>query len=128
MDAGDGEVERNLLVRLERQVGQIERIAIDPVPVLLVSRQALGEDGDAFVSEQSLVALEGLAAGGMFGRVARDLVRDGIEREGLLRLEQHQHEVGDALEPVELGGGRGGRGGGGHRHEPKTSAATPVTC
>ena len=38
MDAGDGEVERNLLVGLERQVGQVERLAVDPVPVLLVAR------------------------------------------------------------------------------------------
>ena len=39
VNAGDGEVERDLLVGLERQVGQIERIAVDPVPVLLVARQ-----------------------------------------------------------------------------------------
>ena len=47
--------------------------------------------------------------------IPRDLVRDGVERQGLLRLEQHEDEIGDALEPVQLGGGRGR---GGHLTEP----------
>ena len=62
-------------------------------------------DGDALVAQEPLVPLEGLAAGRVLGRVARDLVRDGVEGEGLLGVEQDQHEVGDALEPVELRGG-----------------------
>ena len=38
VDAGDGEVQRDLLVRLECEVGQVELVAVDPVPVLLVAR------------------------------------------------------------------------------------------
>ena len=41
MDAGDGEMERDLLVGFESQVGQIERLAVDPVAVLLVAGQPL---------------------------------------------------------------------------------------
>ena len=117
MDAGDGEVERDLLVRLEVQVGQVERLAIDAISVLLVAGQALREHRDALVTEQALVPLEGLAASGVLGGVPRDLVRDGVERQRLRRIEQHEHEVGDALEPVELGGSL-------HRSEP-TAAAAP---
>ena len=85
VDAGDGEVERDLLVGFEVEVGQVERLAIDLVPVLLVARQPLGEDRDALVAQQPLVPLEGLAAGRVLGRVARDLVRDGVERQRLAR-------------------------------------------
>ena len=115
MDAGDGEVERNLLVRFEVEVGQVERLAVDLVPVLLVTRQALREHRDALVAQQALVPLEGLAAGGVLGGIAGDLVRDGVEGQRLARVEQHQHEIGDALQPVELRGGL-------HRPEPTASA------
>ena len=104
VDAGDGKVERDLLVRFEFEVGQVEGIALDQIPVLLVAGQPLGAHGDALVAQEPLVALEGLAASGVLHRVARDLVRDGVEGEGLLGLEQHQDEVGDALEPIELRG------------------------
>ena len=110
VDAGDGEVQRDLLVRLEGEVGQVELVAVDPVPVLLVAGQALGEDGDALVPEEPLVPFEGLTPGRVLGGVPRDLVRDGIERQGLLRLEQDQDEVGDALEPVQLRAGAGWAG------------------
>ncbi len=117
VDAGDGEVERDLLVGFEIEVGQVERLALDPVPVLLGARQPFGEDGDALVTQQPLVPLEGLAACRVLGRVARDVVRDGVERQRLLRLEQDEDEVGDALEPIELRGGL-------HRPEP-TAAGAP---
>ncbi len=116
VDAGDGKVERDLLVRFEVEVGQVERIAIDQVPVLLVAGKAFGPHRDALVAQEPLVALEGLAAGRVLHRVTRDLVRDGVEREGLLGLEQHQDEVGDALEPIELRGGL-------HRAEPTAVTA-----
>ena len=115
MDAGDGEVERNLLVRFEVEIGQIEGIAVDLVPVLLVARQALREDRDPLVAQQALVPLEGLAPGGVLGRIPGDLVRDGVEGQRLARVEQHQHEIGDALQPIELRGGV-------HRPEPTASA------
>ncbi len=54
MDAGDGEVERDLLVGLECEVGQVELVTVDPVPVLLVAGQTLGEDGDALVPRSRL--------------------------------------------------------------------------
>ena len=38
--AGNGQVESNLLVGLERQVRQVERVAVDQVPVLLLAGQA----------------------------------------------------------------------------------------
>ena len=115
VDAGDGEVQRDLLVGFEIQVGQVERVTVDQVPVLLVARQALGEHRDALVAQQALVPLEGLAAGGVLIGVAGDLVRDGVERQRLARVEQHQDQVGDALQPIELRGGL-------HGAEPTASA------
>ena len=117
MDAGDGEVERDLLVGLEVEVGQVERVAVDLVAVLLVAGQPLRQDRDALVAQQSLVPLERLAAGRVLHRVARDLVRDGVERQRLGGVEEHEHQIRDAFEPVELRGGL-------HRPEP-TAAATP---
>ena len=115
MDAGDGEVERDLLVGFEIEVGQVERLAVDLVPVLLVPGQPLREDGDALVAQQPLVPLEGLAAGGVLGGIAGDLVRDGVEGQRLAGVEQHEHQIGDALQPIELRGGL-------HRPEPTASA------
>ena len=85
VDAGDGEVERDLLVGLEIQVGQVERVAVDAVPVLLVARQPLGQHRDALVAQQSLVPLEGLTTGRVLGGVAGNLVRDRVERHRLAR-------------------------------------------
>ena len=116
VDAGDGKVERDLLVRFEFEVGQVEGVAVDQVPVLLVAGQPFGAHRDALVAQEPLVALEGLAAGRVLRRVARDLVRDGVEGEGLFGLEQHQDEVRDALEPIELRGRL-------HRAEPTAVAA-----
>ncbi len=116
MDAGDGEVERDLLVGLEVQVWQVERVAVDAVSVLFVAVQPLGQDGNALVAQQTLVPFEGLAAGSVLGGVAGNLVRDRVERHGLARLEEHQHQVRDALQPVELRGRL-------HRSEPTATAA-----
>ena len=115
MDAGDGELERDLLVGFEVEVGQVERLAIDLIPVLLVAGQALGQDRDALVAQQPLVPLEGLASGRVLRRIAGDLVCDGVERQRLARVEQHEHQIGDALQPVELRRGL-------HRPEPTAGA------
>ena len=115
MHAGDGEMEGDLLVGLEVELGQVERFTVDLVPVLLVARQPLRQDGDALVPQQSLVPLEGLAARRMLRGVPRDLVRDGVEREGLWGVEQHEHEIRDAFQPVELRGRL-------HRPEPTAAA------
>ncbi len=112
--AGDGEVERNLLVGFEVQIRQVERLAIDLVSVLLVSRQWLGQDRDALVSQQPLVPLEGLAPSGVLGRIAGNLMRNGVEGERLARVQQHQDQIGDTFEPIELRGGL-------HRREPTAS-------
>ena len=117
MDAGDGEVERDLLVGLEIEVGKVERVAIDQVPVLFVSGQPFGQDRYALVAQEPLVPLEGLAPRGVLRRVPRDLVRDRVERQRLAGVEQHQDEVRDAFQPVELRGRL-------HRREP-TAAAAP---
>ena len=84
---------------------------------LLVARQALREDRDPLVAQQALVPLEGLAPGGVLGRIPGDLVRDGVESQRLARVEQHEHQIGDALQPVELRGGV-------HRPEPTASAGS----
>jgi len=117
VDAGDGEMQRHLLVGLERQVGQVERVAVDPVPVLLVAAagKPLRHDGNALVAQESLVTLEGLAPGRVLGWISRHLVRDRIERERLRCLEEYQDEVGDAFEPIELGWGL-------HRPEPTAAS------
>ena len=104
VDAGDGEVERNLLVGLEIKVGQVERLAVDAVPVLLASRQPFRQDRDALVAQQPLVPLEGLAPRRVLRRVARDLVRDGVEGKRLAGVEEDEDEVRDAFQPVELRG------------------------
>ena len=116
MDAGDGEVERNLLVGLEIQVGQVEGLALDAVPVLLVSRQALRQDRDALVAQEALVPLEGLASRRVLPGVAGHLVRNRVEGQRLAGVEQHQDQIRDAFEPVELRGRL-------HRPEPTTAAA-----
>ena len=102
---------------LERQVRQVERVAVDPIPVLLVAAtgKPLGQYGDALVAQEPLVPLEGLAPRCVLGGIPRHLVRDRIEREGLRRLEEHQDKVGDAFEPIELGGGL-------HRPEPTAAS------
>ena len=41
MDAGDGEVQGDLLVGLEVEVGQVERVTVDLVPVLLLPGEPL---------------------------------------------------------------------------------------
>jgi hypothetical protein len=69
VNAGDGEVERNLLVRFEVEIGEVERLAVDLVTVLLVTRQALREDRDPLVAQQALVPLEGLASGGVLNGI-----------------------------------------------------------
>ncbi len=117
VDAGDGEVERNLLVRFEVKVRQVERLAVNAVPVLLVTGEPLRLDRDALVAQQALVPLEGLPAGRVLGGIAGHLVRDGVERQGLVGVEQHEHQIGDALQPIELRGGL-------HRPEPTAGATT----
>ena len=77
--AGHGEVEGGLLVGRQRQVRQVEGVRVDPVPELLGPLHRLGGHRDALVAQQPLVALEGLAPGVVVGRVARDLVGDGVE-------------------------------------------------
>ena len=52
--------------------------------------------------------------------IAGYLVRDGVERQRLVGVEQHEHQIGDALQPVELRGGL-------HRPEP-TAGADRVTA
>ncbi len=77
--------------------------------------QPLRQHGDALVAQEPLVPLEGLAAGRVLGGIPGDLVRDGVERQRLVGVEQYQHQIGDALEPVELRGGL-------HRPEPTAGA------
>ena len=69
--AGDGKVEGYLLIGREVQVRQVERVAVDQVPVLFLARQADRSDRDALVAQESLVPFEGLPAGRVLGGIAR---------------------------------------------------------
>ena len=115
MDAGDGEVQRDLLVGLEGKVGKVERVAIDAVAVLLVPSQSLRENRDTLVAQQPLVALESLTPRRVLDRIAGHLVGDGVERQGLRGVQEHQDEVRDAFQPIELRG---------RLHRPEPTADT----
>ena len=117
MHAGNGQMEGNLLVGLERQVRQVERVTVDQVAVLFEAVQPLGLHRDALVAQESLVPLEGLPAGRMLLGVAGHLQGDGVQRQGLFGVEQDQHEVRHAFESVESCRAS-------HRGEP-TAAAVP---
>ena len=118
VDAGDGEVERDLLVGFEIEVGQVERLAIDPVPVLFGARQPFGEDGDAFVAQAGACPARrpGGAPSARPGSPGPG-ARWRRASAGCCGLQQDEDEVGDALEPIELRGGL-------HRGEP-TAAGAP---
>jgi hypothetical protein len=112
--AGNGQVEGNLLVGLQRQIGQVERLAFDEIAVLLLPVQPLRYYRDPLVAQKSLVPLEGLPPGCVLGGVAGNLVGDGIEREGLVGVQQDQHEVRHTFEAITSRRHS-------HRREPTTS-------
>ena len=107
--------------------GNIENIIrVDPELVITFSDVQAGLAEDLIRAGVPVLALNHFTVAGVadsvrllgrvLGRVARDLVCDGVEGEGLLGLEQHQDEVRDALEPIELRGRI-------HRREPTAVAA-----
>ena len=104
--AGDGELQGRLFIGGQVEIGQVEGVGIDPVPVLLGSLDRLGQKGDPLLAEQPLVPLEGLAAGVVAGRVAGDVPGQLAQGHRPLALQQHEHEVGQPLQAVE-GGHRG---------------------
>ena len=99
--AGNGQVKCNLFIWLERQVRQVERVAIDEIPVLLVTGQPPRTYGDALVAQEPLVPLESLAPGAVSGRIPGHPVGDLPQAERARRVEQDQKEVGDPFKPVE---------------------------
>ena len=115
--AGDGKVEGYLLIGLQVQVRQVERVAVDQVPVLFVARQADRPDRNALVAQESLVAFEGLPAGRVLGGIAGHLQGDRVERQRLIGVEQDQDEIRHTFESVESCRAS-------HRGEP-TAAAVP---
>ena len=115
--AGNGQVKCNLLVWLEGQIGQVERVAIDEVPVLLVPGQPLRPYRDALVAQQPLVSFKGLAPRRVLQRIAGNLQGDRVERERMVGVQQHQHQVGHTFKSVESCRAS-------HRGEP-TAAAVP---
>ena len=115
--AGNGQVEGNLLVGLERQVRQVERFAVDLVAVLFQPVQPLRLHGDALVAQESLVPLEGLPPCRMFLGVSGHLQGDGVQRQGLFGVEQDQDEVRHTFESVESCRAS-------HRGEPTAAAIT----
>ena len=103
MDAGDGEVQRHLLIGQEAEVGQVEGLGVDAVAELLLAADRLGGHRDPLLAEQPLVALKRLAAGVVGGRVAGDLTGDLVEGQRAPGVEEHQNQVGQALQAVGLG-------------------------
>ena len=101
MHAGNGQVQGNLLVGLERKVGEIEGVAFDQVPVLLVAGEAARAHRYALIAQQTLVPLEGLAACRVLHGVPRNLLRDRFQGEGLCGVEQDEHQVGHPFEAIE---------------------------
>ncbi len=67
--------------------------------------------------QKSFVPFESLASGRMLVGVPGNLQGDGVERQGLLGIEQYQDEIGHPLQSVESYGAS-------HRGEP-TAAAIP---
>lgn len=100
MDPSHSEVERRLLVGLERQVGKIEHVRVDPIPELLIPLNLFGEDGNAFISEKALVALKGLTPGIVVVGITRDTLAYGFQRKWLTCVEQDQDQIGESLEPI----------------------------
>ena len=91
----------SLLIGLELQIRQVEGVLIDEVAVLLLALHALGADGDPFVPQQPLIALEGLPARRVLVGVAGHLMGDGIEGKGLGGVQQDQDEVGHPLQSIQ---------------------------
>ena len=77
MNAGNGQMEGDLLIWFECQIGQVERVAIDEVPVLLLTGQSLRAHRDPLVAQQPLVPLEGLAPRRVLVGVPGHLEGDG---------------------------------------------------
>ena len=115
--AGDGKVEGDLLIGGEGQVRQIERLAIDQVPVLLFTGQADRPDRDALVAQEPLVTFEGLPARRMLHRITGHLQGDRVERERLIGVEKDQDKVRHTFESVESCRSS-------HRGEPTAAAVT----
>ena len=101
MHAGNGQVQGDLLIWLERQIRQIERVTINQVAVLLQAIEPLGPYRNAFVAEEALVPLERLSARGMLDRIPGHLMADGFEREWLGGVEKDQYQVRHPFESVE---------------------------
>ncbi len=117
MDAGNGQLQRNLLIGLERQIGQVERLAVDEVPELLLTGQGPRQDRYALIAQQPLVALEGLPLRPVLLGVTGHLEGDRLQRQRMGGVEQDQHQIRDAFESIETSGRS-------HRGEP-TAAAAP---
>ena len=101
--AGDGEVEGDLLGRVEMEVGKIEGLGMDAVAELLLALDGLGGHWDPFVAKNPLVTFECLPAGPVIGGIAGHLVGEGIEGERPVRSQEHQHQVGETFETIGLG-------------------------
>ena len=102
VDPGHGHVQGGLLVGLEAEVGQVVGVRVDPVSLLVLSLDRDGEDGYPLATEQRLVPLECLTTGVVAHGIAGNTVSDLAQAERPARVQQHQQQVGDALEPVQL--------------------------
>ncbi len=100
VDTGYGQVQRALLLPVEIEIGEVVAIRIDPVPELLGPLDRLRDEGDALFPQQSLVPLESLPARALGPGITGDLLSDLLEGHRPPGIEQHEEEVGEALEPV----------------------------
>ncbi len=102
MDSGHGQVQGGLLVGLEAELGQVvRRRGRSGSPAGRPPRS--GRSGRAHPRpKQGLVPLECLSTGAVPVRIAGDTVGDLAQAERPDGVEQHQQQVGDPFEPVEL--------------------------
>ena len=108
MYAGDGELQGRLFIGGQVEVRQVEGLGVDPVSVLLGTLDGLGHERDALLSEQPLVALERLATGVAARWIPGHVAGQLAQCHRPVSVQQHQHEIGQPLQPVE-GGHRGQR-------------------
>ncbi len=101
MNAGHGQVQRSLLLRLEPEVGKVVGVGVDAVAQLILAVDGHHQYRHPFVPQQALVPLEGLPPGTVGVGIARYPVSDLAEAQRSRGVQKHQQQVGDPFQPVE---------------------------
>ena len=116
VNAGNGQMKGNLLIWFECQIGQVERVPLNEVPVLLLARQSLRAHRDPLVTQEPLVPLERLTSRCVLFGIPGHLEGDRVEGEGVFGVEQDEHEVRHPFEAIESCRAS-------HREEPTAAVA-----